>query len=163
MSLTIYCSTDEIRSALGVSDVELADEILLTPLHEAGLKMELVRAAPKARAAFLLAVVAPAPTEAQTMLVEALRVFATYAVARRAGASLGMLAPKDLHDDKSGFSRFSDGPYKDTLARLENLYAVSRTYLQESYANLAGSTAPATTLATVFLASSRTYDPVAGA
>lgn len=165
MALTPYCTNDEIRAVLGVTLSELKDEVLDLPIYEMGLRRELVRISPSLPAAFsAVNGVTPPLTEAQQNLKEAVKIFSTYAVAKQAGAPLAMAAPKSLNDDKSGFSRYADSPYKDVLERVDAAYMAARNALEEAYSVYAGATATSgSTLPVGLRVSTRTYDPITGA
>jgi hypothetical protein len=164
MALTPYCSNDEVRAVLGLTTSELKDEVLNLPVYAMGLRRELIRVSPSLPAAFSTVDAATAPTELQTALLEAAKLFAVYAVAKQAGASVGLMAPKGMRDDKAGFDRFSDSPYRDVLNRVDEAYATSRQDLVEAYAAYAGATATSGlyALPTGFAAVTRSVDPVTG-
>lgn len=165
MALTPYCTNDEVRAVLGVTTSELKDEVLNLPIYEMGLRRELNRLSTSLPAAFSSAITSPT-TAASAAFVDAVKLFSVYAVAKQAGAPLAMSAPKSLNDDKSGFSRYADSPYKDVLERIEVQYQQARQDLVDAYAAYAGS---ASTTAGFFgmpagmAVSSRVIDPVTGA
>ena len=162
MALTPYCTNDEVRAALGVTTSELKDDVLNLPIYEMGLRRELNRLSTSLPAAFSTASTSTAPTD--MALVEAVRIFSVYAVAKQAGAPLAMSAPKSLNDDKSGFSRYADSPYKDVLDRLDIQYQQARQDLVDAYAAFAGaSSASFYALPVGLRVSSRQYDPITGA
>ena len=82
--------------------------------------------------------------------------------ALQAGASLGLVAPKRITDDKSGFERFSDSPYRDVLDRLSNLHAAAVDAALAALEALTGDAQPAPRFVTQFVAVKRGYDPVTG-
>ena len=166
MALTAYCELDEVRAALGVNDLEIADSVLNLPVYEIGLVRELNKISTSLPAAFSTASniseeIRPDPAQA---LVDAVRLFSVYAVARQVGVSLGVVAPKDIGDGKATVSRFSDSPYRDTLDRIEKMYLAVRSSLADALSTYAGSTASVapTTPFTFFKAVSRGVDPVTG-
>lgn len=165
MALTPYCSNDEVRAVLGVTTSELKDNVLNLPVYEMGLRRELIRVSPSLPAAFSTVNSVDPKSELQQALHDAVRLFAVYATAKQAGASVALAAPKGLTDDKSGFDRFADAPYKDVLNRVDTAYAAARQDLVDAYSSYAGA-ATATGfygLPSGMAISSRTYDPVTGA
>ena len=166
MALTTYCELDEVRAALGVSDVELSDAVLSLPVYEIGLARELTRVSVSLPVAFstALAVAEGTRTAAQQALIDATHLFAVYAVARQVGVSLGAMAPKDIGDGKATMSRFSDSPYKDVLDRVDALYGSVRLSLIDALSAVIGSSTSTSSLTprTVFMASTRGVDPVTG-
>ena len=164
MALTPYCTNDEVRAVLGVSLSELKDEVLDLPIYEMGLRRELNKVSLSLPAAFstVNSIVAGSRTDAQAALYEAVKMFTVYAVARQAGAPLALAAPKSLNDDKSGFSRYADSPYKDVLERIEQMFQHTRQDLLNAFSEYLGSTAAAKVMPGALAVSSRTYDPVTG-
>lgn len=164
MALTPYCSNDEVRAVLGVTTSELKDDVLTLPVYEMGLRRELIRVSPSLPAAFSTVNSLTTRSDAEQTLFEASKLFAVYAVAKQAGASVALAAPKGLTDDKSGFDRFADAPYKDVLMRVDTAYSSARQDLVDAYAAYAGASTGTGFygLPSGMAVSSRTYDPVTG-
>jgi hypothetical protein len=164
MSLTTYCSYDEVRSALGVNDLELKDSVLALPVYEMGLLRELSKLSTALNAAFsVVAAVAPGDrTAQQTALYEACHLFSVYTVAKQVGVSLPTFAVKDVSDGKASVSRFAGEPFKATLAAIDEYLAGYKVDLKAAFEtfNGAGTTLARATVGTV--ASPRSYDPVTG-
>lgn len=166
MALTAYCEPDEVRAALGVNDIELSDTVLNLPVYEIGLVRELNKVSVSLPVAFSLvsAIAEETRTDLQQALLDATRLFAVYAAARQVGVSLGVMAPKDVGDGKASVARFSDSPYRDTLARVEAVYLSTRADLLaalNAYGSTTLGTAP-TVPRTILMASGRSFDPVTG-
>jgi hypothetical protein len=166
MALTTYCEFAEVRSALGVNDLELKDSVLSLPVYEMGLIREINKVSTSLPAAFS-SVLAKSPstrTANESALYSAMHLFSVYAVARQVGVSLPTFAPKDVGDGKASVSRFSGEPFEKVLDRIDSMYLEMREGLRSAYEVYAGgsSVAPNLTPATVFLASGRSYDPVTG-
>ena len=91
--------------------------------------------------------------------------FSVYAVARQVGASLALAAPKALNDDKAGFARDANSPYKDVLERLDVLFQQARQDLLDAFSTLnTGTTSTASLMLPAgLLVSGRSSDPVTGA
>lgn len=164
MALTQYCELDEVRAALGVNDVELTDAVLNLPIYQIGLVRELAKISASLPAAFLAVSAIPEATRkvVQSALFDTARMFSVYTCAKQVGASLGSLVPKDVSDGKATLSRFSDSPYRDTLARVEVILQTSRADLVDAYAGYAGANVSVVIPGTMFKASGRSYDPVTG-
>jgi hypothetical protein len=164
MALTPYCTNDEVRAVLGVSISEIRDEVLDLPVYEMGLRRELTKLSLSLPAAFstVNSIASVSRTAVQSALYDAVKMFSVYAVARQSGAPLALSAPKSLNDDKSGFSRYADSPYKDVLERIEQMYQHTRQDLLTALSEYQGATASARALPGALAVSSRTYDPVVG-
>lgn len=119
--LTDYCSYDEVRAILGVSNEELDDAVLGVPLYFYALKRELQSVAPPLPTLFdsVTQKQEDARTPEEANLYEATCIFSAYAVAKKVGMALGMFGVRSVTDSKAGFARFADSPYKDTLERLD--------------------------------------------
>lgn len=168
MSLTTYCEYEEVRSALGVNDLELKDSVLGLPVYEMGLVRELNRLSTSLNAAFyaVSAKSASTRTTEEAALVNAVRLFSVYAAAKQVGVSLANFAPKDVGDGKATVSRYAGEPFEKVLSRVDEMYSALRVELRAAYDTYAGTTSsvtPTTTPATMFTAGKRGYDPVAGA
>jgi hypothetical protein len=98
MSLTTYCDFGEVRSALGVNDIELSDLVLGLPVYEMGLIRELNRLSTSLNAAFLTiyAKTRASRTPDEAELHDSVRLFSVYAAAKQVGVSLANFAPKDV-------------------------------------------------------------------
>jgi len=165
MSLTTYCSFDEVRSALGVNDLELKDSVLGLPVYEMGLVREFSKLSTSLNAAFSAAAALPPGdrTEQQNNLYDAGRLFSVYTVAKQVGVSLPTFAPKDVSDGKASTSRFAGDPFKATLAAIDEYLAGYKVDLKAAFEAYNG--ASTTTTATAMLGlvpSARSYDPVSG-
>ena len=167
MSLTTYCEFGEVRSALGVNDIELSDVVLGLPVYEMGLIRELNRLSTSLNAAFsAIHPKIPADrTTAEAELHDAVRLFSVYAAAKQVGVSLANFAPKDVGDGKATISRYSGEPFEKVLAGIDDYYNVLRTELRgvyEVFSSSATTAAASTRPSTFFIASKRGYDPVTG-
>ena len=166
MSLTTYCDFEEIRSALGVNDIELSDRVLDLPVYEMGLIRELNRLSTSLNAAFLgIASRSPAnrtPDEAE--LHDSVRLFSVYASAKQVGVSLANFAPKDVGDGKATVSRYAGEPFENVLEGIDDYYSALRGELRTLFETFtsSGASASSTTPSTFFVASKRSYDPVTG-
>lgn len=166
MALTAYCELDEVRATLGVNDLEISDHVLNLPVYEMGLVRELNKVSTSLPAAF--STVSNTAEESRTdraqALFDAVRLFSVYAVARQVGVSLGITAPKDIGDGKATKSRFSDSPYRDTLDRIEQMYAGAKAGVSDALASYSGATSAGASSVpfTYFKAVGRGVDPVTG-
>jgi hypothetical protein len=166
MALTAYLQLAEVRAALGVNSVELSDTVLNLPVYEMGLIRELNKLSTSLPAAFsLIADKDPGVRTAnEQALYDATKLFSVYAVAKQVGVSLATFAPKDVSDSKASLARFSGEAYKETMARVEQMYSATRDYLADAYDTYTGNDANVanTTPFTTFVASGRSTDPVTG-
>lgn len=168
MSLTTYCDYSEIRSALGVNDIELSDLVLGLPVYEMGLIRELNRLSTSLNAAFLVIYLKPPSnrTTSEAELHDSVRLFSVYAAAKQVGVSLANFAPKDVGDGKATISRYAGEPFEKVLSGIDDYYSALRGELRtlyETYSSSASTTTASTKPSTFFVASKRGYDPVTGA
>lgn len=165
--ITTYTSYAEVRASLGVEEKEVDDITLALPMYANHLDMEfsdledgLSLAEPIADTfATLTAIGAGSRTRAQSRMLANTSLFATYAVARHLGTSLGMLAPKSIGDGKALMTRFTDNPYKVTLERVEAQYEKAKDALTAALDALNSTTTAAVTTPFFGVASPAT-DPV---
>ncbi len=164
MALTPYCENAEVRAALGVNAIELADSVLDLPIYAIGLMRELSKLEPSLPALFstIHAKSADGRTSGEQSLHDAVKLFSAYAAARQVGVSLASLLPKDVGDGKASISRFADAPYKETLARVESMYLSTRASLGATLKEYSQTPAAAARTPRPFLAAARGYDPVTG-
>lgn len=167
MALTTYCEFGEVRSTLGVNDIELNDQVLALPVYEMGLIRELNRLSTSLNAAFLTIhakLLADRTTEEAT-LHDAVRLFSVYAAARQVGVSLANFAPKDVADGKASVSRYAGEPFEKVMERINEYYGALKDDVKSAYAlyTSAATTSTLTTPANFFVAGKRSYDPVTGA
>ena len=163
MALSPYCSNDEVRATLGVSALELGDQVLDLPMYTVGLQEALLELSPTLPAAFssISAIDQSQRTEVQNSFLNSVHLFSVYSVAKQAGVALSMLSPRTLSDEKSSYSRFSDGPYKDTLENIEKQLAKWSAKVVEAISlmdNVVRTEEPTAR----FVAVKRRYDPVTG-
>lgn len=168
MSLTTYCNFDEVRSALGVNDLELKDTVLALPVYEMGLIREFNKISTSLTAAFSTVIAKGHATRTanESALHDAVRLFSVYAAAKQVGVSLPTFAPKDVGDGKANVSRFAGEPFTKVLDAIDEYYLVMKENVRQAlevYAGSSATTAPSLTPATVFMATKRSYDPITGA
>ena len=135
MSLSNYTTLADIRGALGVSDEELEDDVLLLQLYEDHLRADLdaisydlhtVHSGLQAQAVL---------TGPEERFMRYARLFATYSVAKALTVTLPMFGPKAIEDGKARMERFTD-PYKDTVKKVEAEYDRWRKALQDALLSL---------------------------
>lgn len=167
--LTQYASYDEIRSALGVAEEEIPDDVLKQSIFEQVLGFNLGGIGdftPTMQAHFLDLIdttVTPSPTVSESRYVSILKVYATYVVARHLLLTLDMFAPQTIKDSKTEMVRIAD-PYKDVKAGVETFYQQMRALLLAAYLVLYPSATPKNpVLFVALLAVGLGVDPVTGA
>lgn len=160
LELTTYA---EVRAALGVNDIEISDTTLGLELYSSNLSMELddINIQLQDKYAEVKAIDAAARSAAQKRFYEAVRLFATYTVAKHCCVSLPMFGPKSVSDSKTEVSRFSDSPYKETTKRVENQYSTVRQRVVAALDSLLASTTVKASL-NVMMVSTPSSDPVTG-
>jgi len=138
MPLTTYTSYADVRAVLGVSDDDIEDATLALPTYDDMLRMEMDSLNVGIHPKFMeVSLVDPsALTEAQSSFLRYFRLFCTYATARALASALPMFGPKSLGDGKVNVSRFSDSPYKVTVAKVEADFGRMSSLLSTAYATL---------------------------
>jgi hypothetical protein len=136
-----YTSYDAIRGILGVSAAEdlLLDADLGGEGAEAALHRDLVEVHVDLPATY--AAIRDTPyaerSAVQHALLGQVASLATLSVARALSPALPMAA-KTIGDGKASMSRFADGPYRDTLARIEERFQIARNELATTLAEVTG-------------------------
>ena len=130
MDITDYTSYAEIRSAIGLSSVELPDDLLAMEMYQNVLQLRLREVNLPAGApgtglldSRFLAIVATAESsrsETEQKLYALTRLYATYVVAHEVAMSLSMRAPKQESDGKRTLVRFSpESTYEVTAGNMK--------------------------------------------
>lgn len=163
MSLLDYTTYDDVRAALGVSDVELTDGTLGLELYSSNLDVELddIDSTLVDKFAEVNAVQSDERSKAQKRLYDTTRNFATYVVAKQLCGSLPMFGPKTVADSKAEVSRFTNDPYKETAKNVVKMWEQYRLRVANALAALQSNSATRTTL-NVLLVSTPTVDEVTG-
>ncbi len=164
MALTDFTSYAEIRSALGVSVDEIQDSELGLQLYELGLKVELKTLGSTLISSYTVAAATPSGsrTEEEEDLVTAVRLFATYSVARQLTTSLPLFSPKEMGDNKALMVRYSTDPYKEVVKAIKGKYEEYKAYLETVFATYTSTTKVTTKRTYLGIAQSTTVDPVTG-
>lgn len=171
MALVDFTTYEDVRAALGVSVDELDDATLALSVYEFALKDELTETGEDAVTGSDLisdykTANAKAPADRssdETRLIEYTRLFSTYAVARHLSSALPLFSPKEQTDGKASLVRYTQDPYKHTIAEVKALYDRYRTRLIKVFSAFKSTSAPAVTLRTYFSTVAATSDPVTGA
>lgn len=134
-ALTDYTSYDEVRAVLGVSNDEIDDATLGLGVYSLNLLAEFEDIAEALPEDFAVvdALEAATRTENQRKFWNAAQLFAPYAVGKQLATSLPLFAPKSITDGKSGFTRFSDSPFKTAIESCLKQYSANRQRLVEAY------------------------------
>ncbi len=140
MSITTYTTFDEVRAALGLDDEELTDSTLGLQIYDDQLNMDFASFSGDIPTKFQEVSAETTKTNQQKLFISAVRLFATYSVARQVGTALPMLAPKEISDGKALVTRFTSDPYRKTLMMVEDSYNKYRGYVESSFSTLSSST-----------------------
>jgi len=167
--LTSYTSFDEVRSAIGVAEEEITDDVLSQTIFELVLGFDLgdigifVPTIQDHYLALIDTVATPAPSVDEGRFISILRVYATYVVARHLLRTLEMFAPQTIKDAKTELARVAD-PYADVKAGVEVFYQQMRARLLAAYLVLFPSATPNNAVSfSPLLAVGLGVDPVTGA
>jgi len=164
LKVTDVSTFAEIRAALGIDDVELPDNVLELEMYRLNLNAEIQAVDSTLEAKFVVVkdIVEASRTTDQQGLFIATSLFALYAVALHLTESLPIFSPKTISDGKANISRYSDSPYKETIAAIKARYAARKTALEEALATYDGTTATAAGLPNYMGVSTLETDPVTG-
>jgi hypothetical protein len=163
MALLDYTSYDQIRSALGMNNVEIPDSVLSLEMYSSNLSVELDDLDLSIQTTFetVDAILPASRTRDQQRFLDTTKLLATYTVAKQYGISMPMSGPKSISDSKTEISRFNDSPYKETVKAIKTQCEL---YKQRTLAALAALTSATVTSTRkkVMLVSAPSTDPVTG-
>ena len=165
MALADYTTFDDIRAALGVTTDEITDTTLSLELYESNLVVDLGRAGAQVMSTYATVkqTDVPARTDVQKAFFMAVRLFATYSVAKALLPALPLAAPKEVSDGQTTLTRFSGDPYKETCRMVQSQYDSNRTFLLDALAAVQSSGGTVNTVLPVFFTvSGLSSDPVTG-
>lgn len=164
MALIDYISFDDVRAALGVSLDEISDTTLSLDLYDFNLVSELESVSLTLIADYAVQKESAPDTWSaiQKRFHQAVRMFSAYAVAKQATVSLPMFSPKEQTDGKASLVRFSQDPYKATIAAVLAQYEQTKARLEAAYGAVTSVGTPATIKRPYFVVASPSYDPVLG-
>lgn len=151
-TLLDYTSYDEIRAVLGVSDEELEDITLALPIYTQKLGFELSDISDTLESVYETAKTAPAPTAAQTKLLNSVQVFSAYAIAKHLLGSASLFAPRRIGDGRAETERVTD-PFETLRDDVESGYLSLKQRVSSALVGLGEQVGAAT---------SRTYAAIAG-
>lgn len=145
MALTTYTTYAEVRAVLGVSDDEIVDDTLALPMYEDMLRMEmdLVNVGVHGKFVDVSAIEPASLTAGEATFLRYFRLFCAYAVAKSLTSALPMFGPKAISDGKANMTRFSDSPYKVTLAKIDAEFGRMSNLLEAAYNTLASTSTSA--------------------
>lgn len=134
MAFTDITSTDSVRAALGVSEKEIKDEVLLNPIYMTRLTESIYDMHPAMLADFVVAVaVAEAVrTEDQDRFVNLVQAYASYHLAQQCLGSVAMFAPQTIKSDRSEKTRSAD-PYTQLRKDINETLPLIRVRLRSVY------------------------------
>lgn len=169
MELVDFVSFDDIRGALGVDESEISDATLSLDLYLFGLVSDLEDVSLSIVTDYIAlrdAATDPLPdpswTAAETRFYQQFTLFCTYAVAKELTVALPMFGAKEETDGKASMVRFSQDPYKNTIASVLQRFESNKTKLAAAYSDLTSSSAPTSVSRPYFTSGSPDSDPVLG-
>lgn len=135
MAATDLTSTASVRSALGVSERELRDDVLLDPIYSVRLTEALHTLSETLYDDFVTAatILEDLRTRDQQRFVDLTQTFGAYHVATQCLGSVAMFAPMTIKDSRSELTR-NDDPYKSLRTDLPLALALITKQLLRVYA-----------------------------
>lgn len=162
MAFTDLTSTASVRAVLGISEMELRDEVLLNPVYSVLLTEELGDIHSGLFADFVIAAAADPRTALQQRFVDLAQTFAAYHIANQCLGAVAMFAPKVIKDSRSELQRNED-PYKLLRVDVPAWLVRLRARLATVYAEVNPDATVATATPRVnLLASPLSINPVTG-
>lgn len=154
----MYITSDNIRAALGLSEVELSDVEITNLLIEDQLTVDLSDVYPD-HVALKAAIDGGSPTPDETRLFTVLKLWMTYQGAVYLLPELQLIAAQKITDSSTEMQRFVPNNIQDTKDQIIGQRDKYQAILQTA----AGIETAANTAYPLMGVSSPTYDPVAGA
>lgn len=154
LPLSPYCSTDAVRAAIGVTDNELTDEMLIEQNLGAELEVDLRTWLPTYATIYTQGAAAGA-TEEQRLKTTLLRLYAQWFLAAQAANTMALAIPQLIGDGKSEMRRFLDFDFDALQAKAMAKAGTYRGQLEELQGAQAASSG-----ASVLSVSRPDYDPV---
>lgn len=105
MAATDLTSTADIRSALGVSEKELPDLVLSSPIYMTKLMEALTAIHESLYDDFVTAAAAVGPTALQERFVNLTQAYSAYHIALQCAGAIDMIAPQTIKDARSELTR----------------------------------------------------------
>lgn len=162
-TLPDYISKDEIRAVLGVSKTELTDATLGLTIYPIVVEMALDDIHENLSTDYATVAALPSPTATQHRFIDAVKMYALYALAKHLLSSLPMFSVKSLSDGRADFQRI-DTAFADTAAGVDATFNSLRFRLTAVYKQLYPAYELTTSSTLTFLsASTLGVDPVTGA
>lgn len=155
-----FTDYESIRAVLGVDATYYTDETLDSRVYQDQLLLDMDAAHPQALEKFEELEGGQNPTPAQKRFLRAIRLFATYSVAKQLLPSLQFAVPRRESDNKASGDRFSD-PLRETKREIKDLYDTAFTQLGSAVDDLLNETRP-DYAPTLIVAVPRGWDPVTG-
>ena len=161
--VTDFMAYNDIRAALGVSDVDLPDSTISAEPYAVTLSEELRAVSPSLLGTYEgIASLTPDLRSADEVRVfDLVRLFSVYALARAVGVALPMFALQSIGEGEASSARFSGAAYQHTLEKIESRYASTRLALRTAFSDFVAGPAPVRSYS-FFLVSSPATDPVVG-
>lgn len=132
---TDLCTTASIRSALGVSEREIRDDVLLDPIYSIRLSEALRLFSADLVNDYTTTAALGTKTTSQQRFVDVVQAYSAYFVALQCVGAAPMFAPKQITDGKTQVVRVDD-PYKNLRGDLAGALAFFKTSLISAYSAL---------------------------
>lgn len=162
MLITNYTTYNDVRALLGITEEEASDDVLSLQLYRDVLDADLydIDDLGGVSTLFVSTQQVATPSADEERFLAAVRVFASYSVAKQLTASLPMFSPKEIEDGKARLQRF-DNPYRDTIMKTNEGFEKWRNRLIAAFEKL-GSSAAVSVTRPYFRAVAAGSDPITG-
>lgn len=134
-AITSYCTADNIRAILGISEEDIEDAAVLDMNFAVRLQENLYDLSPTLADYYVSLKALPTPTTDQTRLMDMVSSYASYVVAQAIAETGTNSMPKSIEDGKARMERM-DRSFKDLRGMLGQSLAYLATKITALYAKL---------------------------
>jgi hypothetical protein len=161
--LIAYTTPNSVRVLLGVTENELSDTVLNDSFYALSLKADLYRVCATIEVDYAAAAALDEADADALRFADAVRLFATYVVAKTCLASLPQFAVRSSSDGKASFLRHTSTSFDNSILRVEMEYNRAKAALLDQYAlYLPGAVITELTSRDFIQVSLPSFDPVTG-
>lgn len=160
ITLTDYTACDSVRAVLGVSEEEVPDTVLASPIYATLLSETLLELSAALATTYITTKDKVTRTADEQRFVDLTQTFSAYSVASKMLGSLPMFAPMTIKDSKAMVTRIQD-PFAALKEDVAGTYTYIKDKLLAAFAVVSpANPAPNITTRTLVVATGLGLDPV---